>query len=212
MSPSEAARAAGFSSPNRLYNLLNGHSKSLTRDTLEALARVLPGTTPAMLAGEAKFVETPLTPIRTILVRMEARAGLMRLEADLPLKMQFEAAAPMLPGQGPTGAFGVIVRTPGAELLYPADTVLICVPMDRFDKELASHNKVIVERVIDGKVEITVRELIVGEKAYLWPRSTDPEHQAPIPMPWPYPARPWGIGQERIRLVAVVVYACMPQL
>ena len=91
--------------------------------------------------------------------------------------------------------------------------MLVCLPLSAWDGELATGRKLILQRVIENKVEVTVRELeLQANEAWLWLRSTHPEHQAPIAMPYVpgKPLRPWRIGQERLSVAAVVVAAYMP--
>lgn len=65
-----------------------------------------------------------------------------------------------------------------------------------------SGDRVVVQRVsTDGLYEVTLKEYVVDEngKTWLWPRSTDPDHQAPIR----YVSK--GRGTEGVHILGVVV-------
>jgi hypothetical protein len=105
------------------------------------------------------------------------------------------------------------VRGAGAELLYPSEALLVCLPLDRFDRPLVSGNKLLLERVRDNALEVTVRDLVLrGGEAWLWPRTTDPESNQAVKMPWPARAMPWIDGEVRCRVAGVVSLACLPEL
>lgn len=85
--PYDLARAAGFSTPNALYNFLRGETFSLSYATYERLAAVLPGVTIDMLAGKMPMPgdlrgsltvvlkAAPLPKPRVVLASKYERAG-----------------------------------------------------------------------------------------------------------------------------------------
>jgi hypothetical protein len=212
MTMTDLARESGMKSANALFNFINGHSHSLSQATLERLMKVIPGATMATLMG----LETPDDigpPVRPLQVRAIAQAGLMQSGFDLPASRQYQVPLPLEREMHAAGVFGVEVREPGAEKLFTPGTVLVCLPLSAWDGELANGRKLILQRVVDNKVEVSVRELeLQANEAWLWLRSTHPEHQAPIAMPYVpgKPLRPWRSGQERLSIAAVAVAAYMP--
>jgi transcriptional regulator with XRE-family HTH domain len=79
--------------------------------------------------------------------------------------------------------FGLLVDGESMNLRYPAGTILDCVSVFALDKEPTNGQRVIVERVrLDGKVEATVKQLVIGDdgKKWLVAESNRPEFQAPI--------------------------------
>lgn len=205
--PAEWARAAGLSHANSLYNFLNGHSNSLSQETLEQLASVYPGTTISDLIGETRAATiVGNANSHTIVIRGRAMAGEFRTSFDIPLGEQEEISAPISSRDADAGAYGVVVRTPGIEQIYRDGTILVCIPFARYERPLESGKKVVMERIRGKLVEVTVRELnVVNGKAWLWPRSNDPEHQAPIEMPWPYDGKVWRLGDDRFSISSVVI-------
>jgi hypothetical protein len=213
MTPTEVAKAAGWPRPNRLFNFLSGRSASLSQETLEALTRVIPGSTMAALSG-VEPVDHIAPLARPIVVRAVAQAGLMQSGFELPLGRQSTIQATVAEDMHARGIFGVEVRAPGAERLYADGSILLCIPISAYESDLVSGKKVILQRIRGAQVEVTVREIqIEASEAWLWMRSTHPEHQAPIPMPWTPGRQPagWRDDQDRYSIAAVVVLAIIPQ-
>ena len=203
----DVATSAGLSNANTLYNFLGGRSNSLSAATYEKLARVIPGATIDLLNGTAprKAVAAAGT---TISVTTFAQSGEWRGSGEIPLNRRREVIYDLPADQAEAHPFAVEVREPGAELLYPAGTILIVVSPDRVRTPLAAGDRVILQRVHDKKVEVSVREIQVSrDGAYAWPRSSDPKHQQPMYVPWPYRHAPWRTHQEIVRIVGVVLSA-----
>jgi hypothetical protein len=207
----DAARQAGFS-PNILYNFLNGHSASLSAETLRMLAQVIPGASIATLVGDDPSVDVAPV-VRPIQVRGQAMAGLMRPAFDLPLPQQRAVAFPIDDAMLAAGAFGVVVASPGAEKIYPDGSILVCIPTGTYEGAIITGKRIILQRIRDGKVEVTVREIdIEANEAWLWLRSTHPEYQAPVRMPYVGGGfAAWVAGPDRFAVAAVVVAAYIPQ-
>lgn len=105
-------------------------------------------------------------------------------------------------------AYGLEVRGNSMNREFPAGSWVICVPTPDYHGELRSEMFVVVVRTNGtGEYESTVKQLMISDgKAWLWPRSSDPEHQAPISIPWP--PSPDHINQDdEISIRAVVVGA-----
>lgn len=213
MTPTEAARLAGLPSPNALYNFMKKRTKSLSQSTLEALVRVIPGATMAALTGmEPSDTIGPVT--RPIQIRSVATAGLMQASFDLPAAKQSQIVATVSDEMFAQGVFGVEVRPPGAELMFPAFTVLLCVPINAWEGVIGTGKRLILQRIRGNKVEVTVREIVIeADEAWLWLRSSHPEHQAPIQIPWvpSQPPKAWRVDEDRYSVAAVAVLAIVPQ-
>lgn len=79
--------------------------------------------------------------------------------------------------------FALEVWGDSMDLVYPADSVLVCVPLRFVDRNPVPGERVIVvRRDKNGLVEATVKEfqMDASGQAWLWPRSSNPEHQLPI--------------------------------
>lgn len=212
LTPTEAARAAGLTSANMIFNFLQGRSKGLSQTTLERLAAVIPGSSLASLTG-LEDTDAISPPVRPLQVRAAAAASLMQSAFDLPARLQRQVYMPVTEDQQTAGVFGVVVREPGTEKLFPVDTILVCMPLHAYEDPVVNCEKVILQRIAGGKVEVTVRELeIHANEAWLWLRSTHPEHQAPVRMPYSIgrPPEPWRDRDTRFSVAAIVVGAYVP--
>lgn len=206
LSPAQWSRDAKFTTPNAIYNFLNGRTSQLSQETYEKLAAVVPGATVEKLTGAYKAPAS-----KGVVVRAEARAGEFRGSFDLPLSEQREMPVPIDAKERAAGAFAVVLRAPGMDLVWPDGTVLVCLPVARA-KELETGRRVALQRQREDGVEITVRDLVVRDgRAHLWLRSAVPEFTAPIEMPWPYAGQSWKQGEDIFTLIGVVTMACVPE-
>ena len=212
ISPTELSRMIGQPSPNSLYNHLGGRSASLGVETVERILALFPGETferlvnwpvPSAQHTEPGENQVPIT--------LTACAGEWCKRPELTGLRRSTVTIPEgLPLPGPDG-FAVQVRSPGAEGLYPVGTLLICGPLPVGREPLPSGTRVIVRRENnrDHTVEISVREVVVdGEHAWLWPRSSHPEHQAPfrtrLPLFGTFPADRRSLASVLGRVIASV--------
>ena len=79
-------------------------------------------------------------------------------------------------------------------------------PLSGFKSPIVEGQRLIVQRIRDTGVEVTVRELgITGEKPWLWFRSTYPAFQQPVSCPWPITDRTWRTRGDRLRIAGVVL-------
>lgn len=82
--------------------------------------------------------------------------------------------------------FGLEVRGPSMNEVYPEGSVVICVTLGDAAREPKSGERVIcLRRRPNSMIEATVKEFIVEKDGtgWLWPRSKHPAHQAPMPYP-----------------------------
>lgn len=186
LEPAAWARQAGLRSANAIYNFLNGRSSSLNSETYERLARAVPGTTVAQLVGEKSSHRPALS--HTIRIREAAAAGVWRLSPELPEDEQEGASIPE-GAMRAQGAFGVRLEGNDMDLDWPKSTLFVVTPLLMTDG-VKDNNLVLVRRTSrDRKFETTIREIrrdtVDPKRAWLWPRSSKPEYQTPIPCPWP---------------------------
>ncbi len=212
MRPADVARDAGLPSPNAIYNFLRGkRSKGLSAETYRKIAKVIPGSTVASLQGIDD--SPPPSTVLTVTVKAEAKAGALRASFDLPLDEQTEAPMPIDRALIAEGAFGVVVRRPGAELLYRDGTILVVMPISAYEGSLTGGRRVVLQRIRDRSVEVTIRELQVIEgKAWLRAGSIDPRHDTSVEMRWPGGVeRMWKHGDDRYWLAGVVIGSYQPE-
>lgn len=143
--------------------------------------------------------------IITIHVRGAVQAGRWAEAMEWPVDDWRKVSLPRPDGH--RSYFGLRVRGPSMNQVYPDGTILVCVPFHDYDHGLEDGDHVIVQRWQSGQVEATVKELRRGPEGavWLWPRSDHPEHQTPIALPRAGQDHPEYDGTDEIRVVAVVV-------
>lgn len=200
--PAQWAKRAGKPGlANAISNFLNGGSRSLNQATLEALARPF-GVSITSITGEGYRPVAGV--ITTLYVRGVVQAGAWREAAEWPRDEWEALSLPM--GDSPYRApYALRVAGSSMNQLYRDGDVLVCISLYDLGRDLRSGDKVIVHRrTRDGLIEATCKEYrIVDDKAWLWPRSDDPAHQAPLLVPN-------GAGDEHdqdadIEIVGIVI-------
>lgn len=161
---------------NSVYNFLNGHSQALDPRTYAKLART--AQVPAwQLSGDEPDAVNPTV----VWVSGTIEAGVFKeavewekhewFPVDVPVPTRFQGKAKALKVQGnsmnreyPEGSIAIWVKTFDFRL-----------PRNEDDVVVYSHRR-------DGTIEATLKQYIVDERGekWLWPRSYDPEHQAPV--------------------------------
>jgi len=207
LTPTELARRAGLPNANIFFNFFNGRSASLSQATQDKILAALPGVTQEELTGRLS-IDAPhqasslwaMSPGKWPVLTCEAEAGVWRRSAKLPPGKWLTVPTPKdLPSPGPA-AFAVRLKGAGADRLYPPGTIAVCVPLSELP--VRSGCRVLVHCDDGRRHELTLRELVLEEgKAWLWPRSSHPEHQVPIAVPWPlYEPVPTMIGLNEVLL------------
>lgn len=192
----EWCRRAGIP-PSVLYNLFSGVSQSLALPTLKKLADVI-GLTVGDITGDLGDISSvqsvPLLGVVEAGAFHEAPEG--GVDDNEYVLVQMDAGRIK-------NAFALRVRGPSMNRLYPDGSTVICVPLEYYWSTVQSGDKVIIRKHYQGLWETTVKELAIDKdgKAWLWPRSDDPRHQAPIPVPWPIPE------DFEIAITAIVLHA-----
>jgi hypothetical protein len=198
LKPAEWARSAGLSTANSLYNFINGHSRTLSQETLERLASAVPGATVTEIIGE-----TPATGVKaaTVAVRVGAGAGMWRAsyEADIA-PPQFVALPP-----GVAADEAAIILDGHVDEVYPAGSYVGVQAFASLGRALRDGDRVLVHRIRGGRHEVTVRELRVekagdAERAVLVFRSAAPAHGIRIEVPWPYRGEVWQVDGDTLQI------------
>lgn len=193
------AKASGVAA-NSVYNFLNGHSDALDARTYAKLART--AEAPAWkLSGDEPEPPSP-TAVWVIGV---VEAGTFReavewdtslwYSVDVPVEERFQRKAKALE-----------VRGPSMNLEYPERSLVLWVSMLDFRAPRHEDHVIVYRHMRDGKIEATVKELRVTDgKRWLWPRSSDPQHQTPVEIEDP------GEDVESIEIVGIVIGGYKPR-
>jgi repressor LexA len=202
------ARHAKVSSSS-LYNFLNGRSDSLSQRILEKLAKSKNVTVSRLIGERAEQSELRLPLIKII---GEVEAGAWRTVEALYYEDQEVLAIPVQK-QYASRAFGLRVRGPSMNKVYPEGTVLVCVRLPEFDEAVLPGDRVVVHRRSDNDtIEATVKEIERDANGgwWLWPRSKHPHFQTPIAVPNP---DDWALTSQgdEIYVFAVVIGSLRPE-
>jgi len=211
LTATDLARKVGMPTPNAIFNLLNGYSASLSVDAVERILCACPDSSFAEIVGlpsqEGRPPAAPRSewPYPNVVVSTIVQAGTWRRSFSirpegwmlLPLSRDF------VPIEGVM--FGARVHEPGAELIYPAGSILIC----RYISAGQEHplgRRLVVARHRGPRQEVTVRELATLDGCRILRAVTaHPEHRDNIPMPVPSETTIALPNEERIELVGYVV-------
>jgi transcriptional regulator with XRE-family HTH domain len=162
-------------------------------DKLSRLAKVL--EVPAAYLSEA-ITEAPTTAgapfaMTTILVRGAVQAGIWNEATEWPADEWSAVTVPSDLRYPGIDRFGLLVCGNSMDRLYPAGTVVIGVRFSDLAREPKPGERVVVMRRsrLTGEYEATLKEYEIDAQGrhILWPRSSDPEFQAPIVLNGPAP-------------------------
>lgn len=152
----------------------------------EATAKIaeLAGQTVGEFLGLRPLVNREISA-RTYPVVGELAAGVWRETFEWDPDDQYEVPAPMMaPGMPNYPLKGYVVRGNSMNRIYPDGTLVFVAATIANGLKPKTGNRVLVSRRNRaGLYEATLKEYVVDDAGakWLWPRSYDPEFQAPIP-------------------------------
>lgn len=160
---------------NSIYNFLNGHSGALDPRTYAKLSRVQ-GVPAWRISGDPPEPSSPTS----IWVAGYVEAGAFREAVEWDRSRWYSVDVPV-PERFRSIAKALEVRGSSMNLEYRPGSVVIWVDFLDFRPPRTGDHVIVYANTHDGKIEATVKELrIVDDRHWLWPRSDDPEHQAPV--------------------------------
>lgn len=136
----------------------------------------------------------------------EVRAGAWREAIEWDYDDQYDVPVPPLPGVPNIPMTGYVVGGPSMNRIYPDGTIVFVAATVANGIKPKSGQRVLVQRRnTNGMYEATLKELVIDEngKKWLWPRSYDPEHQAPLALK--------SNDAEEITITGVVMAAFMTE-
>lgn len=177
-SQSALARFLGMA-PEQVNRMCKG-ARKISADEADKIRSYLAGTS----ASGATLPHISPRPVRSSLmpVRGTVEAGSWREVPFSDVEYQDAETIPAPPGLVEMGAFALRVAGPSMNLRFPEGSWVIVMPFNGGPMPVGK--RVVVERArSDGLIETTVKDLVRNDAGdlELWPRSTHPAHQAPIP-------------------------------
>lgn len=161
---------------NSVYNFLNGHSQSLDLRTYAKLARTVPAPV-WQLSGEEPEPPSPTS----IWVSGDVQAGAWRVAVEWDQSEWYPVDVPV-PSRFRGRAKALEVRGTSMNVDYPEGSVAIWVDMLDFRPPQSGDDVVVYSICQDDLIEATIKEYRIDDDGtrWLWPRSHDPLHQAPV--------------------------------
>lgn len=149
-------------------------------EALDGLAK-LAGQTKLQFAG-LETVPVSELPGRSVdvITRVQAGAWQSAVEWDDSDRYPVPAVLPKVWDNVPLHA--AEVEGGSMNMFYPDGSIVFIAPLDSVPGGLKNGQHVVVVKQEHGEYEVTLKEYVIDEqgKKWLWPRSTMPEHQAPV--------------------------------
>lgn len=203
------AAALGVSRP-RVSEIVNGKRK-VQEEEIAKLARYLQLPTAVVVARLGRHRESERGEVEPIYIKGVVKAGLWAEEAQWPEDEWEEIYVP-LPRRKQTGLYALRVVGPSMNEVFPEGTIVIVEDIHQRENPPRERSRVVCQRVSGGRFETTVKELRTDAagRYWLWPRSTDPEHQQPIEVP---PPDRWDESRDGdgVYVVGIVIGRYQPE-
>lgn len=186
---------------NSIYNFLNEHSQSLDLRTYSKLARTA-GVAVWRLTGEDPELPSPTS----IWVVGEVQAGVFREAVEWDPSLWISVDVPV-PERFRKKTKALRVRGNSMNVEYPDGSIATWIDILDFRAPLHEDHVLVYRHRNDDTIEATIKELVVVDgRQWLWPRSTDPEHQTPID-----PLQP-GDGIREIEIKGIILGSYRPRV
>lgn len=143
----------------------------------------------AELAGVTKlqFLGLETTPVselpgRSVEVITRVAAGDWRSAAEWDAADRYPVPAVLPKAWDNVPIHAAEVDGNSMNRFYPSGSIVFVAPLEHVPGGLKPGHHVMVVKHEHGEYEVTLKEYVVDEtgKKWLWPRSSDPEHQAPV--------------------------------
>lgn len=202
--------------PQSTFALHEKGRRGLTRDVAIAYANDLKINLDWLLTGKHSTLTNHIpTSARTsdlqpVMVVGDVEAGVWREAIRWPQDSWKQIQIPMDERYLGLQRFGLEVRGPSMDRIYPPGTIVVCVNLIDLGRDPRSGERVICYlRARDGTIEATVKEYVVLEDGsrWLWPRSYHPDFQSPLKMP----VVESDDDNEDVRVVALVTGSYRPE-
>ena len=171
----------------QIHKLENGERR-LTVEWMRRLADALDCDVADLVAPrqmESKLKATEgLQPVGTevIFVRGAVQAGHWLEAVELNEQDWETIFLPPDPRFPPQARYALRVAGKSMDLVYPPDTILVCVSIHDYGEPNPGRNVIVYRKRPDGLIEATVKTLRAGKdgKPELWPQSSSPDYAEPV--------------------------------
>ncbi|GAB4368202.1 MAG: hypothetical protein Kow00114_27340 [Kiloniellaceae bacterium] len=157
--------------------------------------------------GELRGLPRDLHFVR---VRGAVEAGAWREAVEWPQEDWFPVGVAGIERYAAYPQFGLVVRGPSMNLVYPEGSILVCVAFLHLGRDPQSGERVVVEHRRGSFVEATVKEFVVENgRARLYARSDHPRYAGAVELP--AEGEPGEHQDDEIRVTALVVASIRPE-
>lgn len=189
------------------------HDQGIKMENLASIARKFSCSVDWLATGAGELtlgdVSSVMIPVEQVRIVGEVQAGAFRNAWEYQPEDQYSVFSPKSTRYNGIDKFGLKVVGPSMNKVYPNGTILICATLYELAETEFIHNKryVVVCTDAHGDKEATVKELQIAEDGtkWLWPHSTDPNHQTPVVYPTP------DAAEVTCELYARVLRAILPE-
>jgi hypothetical protein len=203
MTSTQLARTCGLPPPtiNRFLNITKGAPRNLNATTISRIQRMAERllSPSAAMKRVDRAVLTPRTTslgrrwtIRSVEVIGKVEAGATRIMAELPAEERYLWPAPIEAEYQSNFVIGLEIDDDSADEIYPLGTIVTCVAFAELGRGPRPGERVVVHRMREKKVEVTIREYYVDHDANAWlvSRTSRPDlregialgqHKTPLP-------------------------------
>lgn len=193
----------------RVHEMIGG-TRQIRATEVAPMAAYLDWPEIAVLAKLSGGAVSPVA-LGSVKVVGEVQAGVWREALEWPTEDHFVAPVGANPAFAHVRQFGLLVRGPSMNEIYPDGSIIVCANFMDLGFDPKPGNRVVVLRRSphDHECEATVKELrrdAAGDY-WLWPRSTDPNFQTP----WKLRHELAVDDNEDVRIVALVTGSFRPE-
>jgi SOS-response transcriptional repressor LexA len=184
-------------------DILSGKSQDPGFATIQAIAAALDVSAEQLMVASPDAYQPSAVRMRRVKRQIpvlgEVAAGLWREATQRELMRADEFIDLDVAGYESATLYALKVVGPSMNMFYPNGRYVVIAPAAEAGVRVGDH--VVVERYRAGLVEVTIKELNLDEggRALLWPKSTDPAFQEPLPV------RGEAGDQDAPKIVGVVV-------
>ena len=168
----QLAELSGYS--EAYLSRIESGGRNLSANTMKAIAEALQVPVSDLISSTPSF--------KSIGVVGAVEAGVLRESTEWPESEHYSISIPIPDTYDMAKPFALEVRGPSMNKRYPAGSILICANLYNLNEDPISGKRYIVEKINpDGTRETTVKRIEFDDETevWLWPESTDPNHQTP---------------------------------
>jgi hypothetical protein len=150
------------------------------------------------------------SPARPFLVPVVAETGTTPTDQSATAEPVLQVPVPA--GTVPPGPDLFAIKVAAAERLFVIGSLLVCQRLRDEVEDLPDGTLVILRARSNGNTRVDVREAEhFNGRLWLWPHSTHPDLQQPLPGPTPLTAPTRVSGGETIAILGIVVASWQPE-